>query len=194
MDIQKIAIKLFTDTPEIIDLNPFLSIFARWRHNKSHSAEWVDLADYAHVPKGPGILLIGQQGNLSLDLAEPGSGILWNNKKGLSGSIEDRIIETFRRGITLAHQLTSEIDYPKTFKPRPGFLQLSFNDRLELPNDPNTELLLRSSVNKAMDALLRPKNYKMIQESDSSRRYGFIIHSDSTDSIDQLQDRLDQKD
>ena len=192
MDIQKINIKLFTDGPGVINLDPFLAIFARWRQDESHPAAWVDLADYAHVAKGPGVALVGQQGNLSIDLAEPGPGILWNNKKELDGSIEDRILETFRRGMTLARRLMAEPDYPEAFKPRVGFWELSFNNRLQLPNDPNTDRLLRPAVDAALGSLLGAGSYMIIRQSDSYRRYGFMIHCNAVDCLDTLLEKLER--
>ena len=192
MDIQKITVKLFTDAPAAVNLDPFLSIFGRWRHEESHRAGWVDLADYAHVAKGPGIVLVGRQGSLSLDLAEPGPGILWNNKKELDGSIEDRVLETFRRGMALARRLMAEREYPESFKPRAGFWELSFNDRVELPNDSATDRLLRPAVDAALDSLLGGGSYMIIRQSDAYSRYGFMIHCNGVDCLDGLLGKLER--
>ncbi len=63
------------DAPPDFQLDPFLAIFGRWRQDKTHPAEWVDLADYAHMAEGPGILLAGHQGNFVVDRARPGLGL-----------------------------------------------------------------------------------------------------------------------
>ncbi len=192
MDIQKITFKLFTDAPAAISLDPFLAIFARWRQDESSPADWIDLADYAHVANGPGVALMGRQGNLSLDLAEPGPGIMWNNKKDLGGAIEDRIGETLRRGITLAHRLSTEPEYPASFSPRVGFWELSFNDRLELPNDAATDRLVRHGVEAVLDSLLGAGSYMIVRQSDPYRRYGFMIHCTAVPDLETLLDKLER--
>ena len=88
-------------------------------------------------------MLVGHRGNLALDLADPGPGILYSNKKNLDGAIEDRILETFNRCTELARELIAQPEYPQEFKPRAGFWELTFNDRLDLPNTEATDQLLR---------------------------------------------------
>ena len=186
MNVQKVTLKLFTDEPATVNLTPFIAIFARWRLDKSHSAQWVDLADYAHLAKGPGIVLIGKQGNLAVDFSEPGAGILWSNKKELAGKIEDRILQVMNRSLTLASLLTSEPDYPETFKPRPGFWELSFNDRLEAPNENEVDVILRPHIEAVFDYLFGKDKYSLVRQVDPGRRYGFIIHCDSVHSLNSL--------
>jgi len=191
MDIQKVTLKLFTDEPATVNLDPFLAIFARWRHDRADPAEWVDLADYAHVSKGPGVVLIGQQGNLAIDFSEPGAGILWSNKRHLQGDIEQRIFETFRRTVRLACRLISEPEYPEPFKARVGFWELSFNDRLNLPNNSDTDRMLRAPTEAVLNSLLGSGSYLLIRQSDPNRRYGFVIHCDTLDSLDTLVVKLE---
>lgn len=190
MNVQKITAKLFTDAPADPSLDPFLTIFGRWRHDETHPTGWVDMADYAHVPKGPGIMLVGQRGNLAMDMADPGPGILYSNKKDLEGTIEDRILETFTRCTELARELIAQPEYPEAFKPRAGFWELAFNDRLDLPNTEATDRLLRPAVDRALDELLGAGSYMIIRQSDSSRRYGFIIHCSAVDCLDSLSAKL----
>ena len=190
MDVQKITTKLFTDAPPNPSLDPFLAIFARWGQEKNHPAGWVDMADYAHVRKGPGVMLVGHRGNLALDLADPGPGILYSNKRDLEGTIEDRILEAFSRCTELARELIVQPEYPAAFKPSAGFWELTFNDRLDLPNTETTDRLLRPAVDRALDELLGAGSYMIIRQSDPTRRYGFIIHCSAVDCLEGLSAKL----
>ena len=193
MNVQKVTLKLFTDEPSTLDLTPFLSIFARWRLDKSHSAQWIDLADYAHIAKGPGVILVGNQGNLVVDFAEPGAGILWTNKKELDGKIEDRILQVIKRTLTFASLLTSEPEYPTAFKPKPGFWELSFNDRLEAPNNDGIDATLRPHIESAFNFLFGEGKYVLTRQGDPGRRYGFIIHSETVHSLDSLLPKMKER-
>ena len=189
MKLQKINVKLFTHTGQKIVLDPFLDIFARWREDATHPGRWIDLADYAHVAKGPGIMMIGKQGNLGLDLADPGPGILYANKRDLDGPAEDRVTETFRRCLTLTEALTAEPEYPQELSPRPGFWELSFNDRLETPNTDETDRLLRPAIEATIERLLG-SNHTLIREANPNRRYGFVIHAEGAPTLEAIARRL----
>ena len=186
MNLQKINVKLFVDAPREVRLDAFLPVFARWRENKQHASQWVDMADYAHVPKGPGIMIIGHQGNLAVDLADPGPGILYANKKDLDGDNDKRILDCFRRALRLTQALIEEPEYPGELSPRPGSWQLTFNDRMNAPNTDETENTLRRSVDQALDRLFGRGHHTVLREKDPLLRYGFVIHSDNVDSLDTI--------
>lgn len=192
MNLQKINVKMFTDSGERIRLEPFLDVFARWREDHSHAAAWIDLADYAHVPQGPGVMLIGRRGNLAFDLADPGPGILYANKQDLSGGPAERIRETFRRGLALITALTGEPDYPAELKPRPGFWEVTFNDRLEAPHSAATDGVLAPAVREVAGQLFGTDGSRLIPQPDPGRRYGFAIHSEAAGSLEWVADRLER--
>ncbi|MBI3666821.1 MAG: hypothetical protein HY236_11470, partial [Acidobacteria bacterium] len=91
VDLQKISVKIRTDAPPSLKLDPFLVVFGRWRTDAAHPAQWVDLADYAHMPNGPGIVLVGKLCNFSFDQTGGPTGLLYASKKGLNGPAEDRL-------------------------------------------------------------------------------------------------------
>lgn len=179
MDLQKVNVKLFTDAPERIDLDPLLGVFARWREDAASAAGWIDLADYAHVTTGPGVMLIGTRGNLSLDLGQPGPGLLYANKQGLAGSLEERLWECLRRAFGQFEALLSEREYPDGFSPRWGFWSLTINDRLDFPNDRATDALIRPASVQVWDRVFGAGSYTLLPERDPTERYGLTLHSDS---------------
>jgi hypothetical protein len=186
MNLQKINVKLFLDASGPIDLDPFLAIFARWREQADHPAGWIDLADYAHVERGPGILLIGKQGNLSADLADPGPGILYANKQDLDGDPEERIRTSFRRGVGLIERLLEEPQFPRNLTPRTDFWGLTFNDRLEVPHGDETDRRLRPAVRAVADRLFGPGAYQIVSDPEKTRRYGVTLHSADAPALSAL--------
>jgi hypothetical protein len=190
MNLQKINVKLFLDAPQPVPVDALLPIFARWREDAAHPARWVDMADYAHVPTGPGIMMIGHQGNLALDLADPGPGILWVNKADLEGEIDVRIVEVFRRTLGMVRTLIAESGFPSTLRPRPGFWELVFNDRLVTPHTEETAVVVQPAVEAALNTIFGTDRYTLVSEKDPARRYGFTIHSDTVDSLEAVAARL----
>jgi len=190
IDVQRVAVKVFTNAPPDLQLDPFLRIFGRWRAEKDHPGAWLDLADYAHLPRGPGILLIGKGCNFSFDLAGAAPGVLYVSKKGLAGPLDERLGSVFRVCFDLARRLAAEPEFPAGVQLDTGSLELVFNDRLETPHQAATDRLLRPAVSATLDRLLGRGGYCLTVEPDAGRRYGFSIRAVTAAPVEVLLGRL----
>jgi hypothetical protein len=66
---QRVAAKfLLTDPTVPVQLEPFIGTFHRFIQQGVLDGLLVDVADYSHVPNGPGIVLIGHDVDYGLDL------------------------------------------------------------------------------------------------------------------------------
>ena len=184
-NLQRIQIKIACDAPPGLSLDPFLEIFARWR-KESHPAEWVDLADYAHLPRGPGVVLVGQRCNFSFDLADPGPGILYAAKKGLSGSHAERLGAAFQWCYEFSKRLIAEPEFPKDVRLRTDALELRFNDRLETPNNAPTDAELRPAVEQLLNVVFGSGEYELIPHSEPADCYAFTVHAKKAVPLDTL--------
>jgi hypothetical protein len=188
--LERISIKILTDAPPGLKLDPFLSIFGRWRKETSHPAQWVDLADYAHMPRGPGIVLIGKRANFSFDMGGEVPGVLYASKKDLTGSPEARLSAVFAACLEMSRRLIAEPEFPSGVSLRAGELELIFNDRLETPNTPGTDRVLAPVASAVLDRLFGAGWYRLRPESDPARRYGLSIQAKQAPSLDSLIARL----
>src|SRR4030095_5221476 len=67
--LQRIGVKLFAADGSSVQPREFVPIFHRWIQTQAVANHLlIDVADYAHVPDGPGVLLVAHEGNFSLDL------------------------------------------------------------------------------------------------------------------------------
>jgi len=192
MDLQRVSLKILTDAPVTLNLDPFLVIFSRWRTDANHPAQWVDLADYAHMPRGPGIILIGHRCNFSFDLGTAAPGIQYLSKQGLEGSSEDRLRTVLRDCFALTRSLLGESEFPSSVHLLTGALELAFNDRLETPHTAETDRALQPAVTKVLDRLYGPGKYSVKPEPDAGRRYGFTIAAPEDPGLEVLTARLAQ--
>ena len=188
-DLQRIHVKMLAQAPPGFRLDPFLAIFGRWRQDKNHPAQWVDLADYAHMARGPGILLAGHQGNFAIDLNRPGLGVLYAGKKDFGGSNDERIVEAFRRCLDLAKALVAEPAYPAELQLRPEAWEFCINDRLQFPNNDVTDGMLRPAIEAALNKLFGEGGCDMKRDDDPQLRYGFSIRAASGLTLDTLHQR-----
>lgn len=190
-DLQRIHLKILVDAPAGLSLDPFLAIFGRWRHDKNHPAEWVDLADYAHMAKGPGVMLGGKQCNFCVSTDDPGLGLLYAGKKDFEGPVENRVLEAFRRCIRLSQALAAEPQFPPEMTLNTQSWELFINDRLQFPNTDATDRLLRTPIQAALDELFGAGDYAMTRDTDNKRRYAFSIRAEKPETLNTLLGRAD---
>ena len=188
-NLQRIQIKILSNAPQDLSLEPFIEIFARWRKEK-HPAEWVDLADYAHVPRGPGIVLIGQRCNFAFDTADPAPGILYTAKKGLTGTHPERLHSALQWCLELSQRFVGEPQFPPAVKLRTGALEIRFPDRLETPNTASADDALRPVVQQALDAFYGTGGYALIPQTDPRQCYGFSVQAKQAIPLEALLERV----
>jgi rhodanese-related sulfurtransferase len=134
MTPQRIAVVLrrqrSRSTP--LDLHPFLGIFHRMIQRKSVPGLLIDVADYAHVPDGPGIVLIGHEADYGIDLAGGRAGLLTTRKRLRGVSLADALRVTLQSALAAVSALEAEPEVKLRFALN-GF-ELHILDRLAAEN------------------------------------------------------------
>ena len=108
MELQHINVKLMLATPDEVDLEPLVPVFHSWIEQQAPGDLLLDIADYRHVPAGPGIILIGYQGDLSVDNAQDRLGVRYNRKAELDGDNESRLRQAAIAALTACRRLESD--------------------------------------------------------------------------------------
>ena len=81
MDAHKISAKLFAAS-DAFEPAEFVPVFHRWIQTRSLEDHLlIDVADYAHVPAGPGSLLVASEANIHMDRGENRVGLLYVRKR-----------------------------------------------------------------------------------------------------------------
>ena len=169
--LQRVDVKQLLDTPPNPDIDIFLAIFDRWRQLSDHASDWVDLADYAHMPTGPGILIAGKRDTFAINLNPPGPGLLTSGRGGLSGGLEDRFREAFRRARELNAALLAEPEFPASFRVVEGAWEVFLNDRLRFPNTSDSDRRVR----RALAAALGRAPESLVRHADPGGRLGYSL-------------------
>ncbi len=138
---------------------------------EGHPCDWVDLADYAHMAQGPGILIAGKRDRYAVNLNPPGPGLLTSTQRGLSGSLRERFAEALRRARELNAALASEPEFPADFKTREGCWEIFVNDRLGFPNDDAADALIRPAAAAAFGAAAE----RLARHADPLGRLGYSL-------------------
>jgi hypothetical protein len=136
----KLTIKLFTETDPFAPTE-FIPVFHRWIQNQSLPNHLlIDVADYAHVPAGPGTLIVASEANIHMDRSENRLGLLYVRKQPIPGAttfaeeLRGTLAETFKAAI----KLQAEPEFTSKLKFNTSELSIRLNDRLQAPNDDHT--------------------------------------------------------
>ena len=110
----------------------------------------IDVADYAHVPQGPGVVLIGHQSDYYVDVADNRPGLLYSRKRGFDGDIQGGIDDAFQRALGACRLLEQEASLGFEF--RTDEVLFRVQDRLAAPNEDATYLAYKPALEQAASA------------------------------------------
>ncbi len=137
MDAAKIQIKLFTKPNLDLPAEAFIPVFHTWIKEHRLPELLVDVANYGHVPHGPGVVLIGHGTDYGYDEGEGRRGLLFNRKR-LAPAPEQRLEDSFRRVLHTALLLEKEPALAGKLSFATDEILVRINDRLGAPNDEST--------------------------------------------------------
>ena len=144
--VQHINLKIFVTDATAIDMADAVAVFHRWIKDSVCPEMLIDVADYRHVPAGPGVLLIGHEANYSLDNRENRSGLLYNRKESLNGTFQSRLEQAHCAALTACDRLEQEEVFRGKLKFDRKALEISINDRLLAPNNEETWSALQPEI------------------------------------------------
>src|SRR5215469_15808070 len=96
MKMQHVNVKLLLGSPEGLRLEPLVPIFHEWIERKEMEDLLLDIADYTHVPEGPGVVLIGHQADYSVDNTLGRLGVRYNRKVETEGNNQQAMTQAAR--------------------------------------------------------------------------------------------------
>lgn len=174
MNLQHINVKIFAETaPEGLS-DRMIEVFHRWIQEKKLPELLIDVADYAHVPMGPGILLIGHEADYNMDNAGDQLGLRYNRKDEFSGSNTDRLRQAFQAAAKACQLLESEFDDGSLKFSRNEF-EVSVNDRALAPNTPETFAACKPEIEAFLKETLGDGEYSLEHNSDPRKLFSVTV-------------------
>lgn len=135
----KYDLKIFAEDPSAVELERFIPVFHRWIQAQSLDELLIDVADYRHVPDGPGVMLIAHDAHYAMDLAEGRPGLLYSRRRETHPSrhaiagVEERLRSVLHCALSVCQHLEAESSLQGTLQFRSDELLLRLNDRLVPP-------------------------------------------------------------
>jgi hypothetical protein len=191
MNFQHVNVKLLVENPGDVDLEPLIPVFHSWIENQDGDELLIDVADYAHVPSGPGIVLIGHEGNYSVDNTDNRLGVRYNRKAPLNGGNQENLTQAVRAALTACRRLESEPRLGGKLRFNGHDIEIFLNDRLIAPNDSATRNAADPDFQVFFRKLFRGKEYSMNYGSDPRRLFTALVKAARAASVTELLQALD---
>ncbi len=187
MNAQKLCVKLFLRDPAQMHGVKLVPVFQSWI--QMHAVEdhlAIDVADYEHVPDGPGTVLVTHEANFSLDNGGGRPGLLYQRKQPLPGSFGERLATVFRAVLQGAARLEEN----------PGLAfrtdEISFRiaDRLLAPNIAETFAAVKPELEAFLRKLFGSATFQLEHKASAEKLFEVGIKSATTASVADLLGRL----
>jgi hypothetical protein len=190
MDVTKIAVKLFA-APPAPELREFIPVFHRWI--QTHAIEdhlLIDVADYAHVAAGPGVVLVASEANFYFDLTGNRPGLLYTRKTASPGSFGERLRIAAASCLKAAVLLEQESAFAGRLRFDTNELLIRLNDRLLAPNNEATFTDVKPDIESLAADLYAGSSFKLDRTGKKENLFEVLIKSSGAPATPALSQRL----
>lgn len=188
MSFNRVSAKLFVEDPVAIGPGAaeFIPVFHGWIQRQAVDALPIDVADYGHVPEGPGVLLIGHAADRALDLSEGRPGFAYTTKRQEIVAAADHLALAIAGAVAGAALLEREPALDDAVRFRTDELRLTIFDRLHAPNTPETFELLAPEIAAAFAQVAPGATVETRQIGESDRPFQAAVALDGIDALTDL--------
>ena len=135
MELSRFGLKLFVTDPAAMQERNFVSIFHSWIQKQAvEKHQLIDVHDYSHIHHGPGILLVGHEGNFSTEMGEGIPGLVYFRKQP-AGTFEETLRASLKAILQAAALIEAEPGLEGRVRLRRDEFLFISNDRLLAPNN-----------------------------------------------------------
>lgn len=173
-----------------VDLALAIPVFHRWIQEQALPGLLVDVADYRHVPEGPGVVLVAHEAIYGLDLGGGTLGLLYNRRTRLDAAPAEALPQAFRAALEACRKLEQEPEFGGTLSFEGGVCEVVVNDRALAPNDAATGARLRAELEPLLDRLWGAGSYSVEPLGESRDRLGLSARSSAAHTTADLLARL----
>ena len=190
MDLHKFGIKFLATDAQGIDILELIPIYHRWIQDKALDNLLIDVADYSHVPAGPGVMLIAHEGNYALDETGHERGIVYYSKQKLTGDLPERFAQVAYKALKATQLMSSDADLEGALRVSGTEMQFFANDRLAAPNTAEAYDEIEPEFKRFLDRLYDGAPYTLSREKDPRERLSLRVQAKANVNVDTLLSRL----
>lgn len=178
----EVSVKLFVQDGAGVRLRELIPVFHRWIREDLLSDElMIDVANYEHVPKGPGVVLICDRAHYYFDVRAGRAGLRYRGRREARATGAEAIAGAFGSALRAAALLASDPVLEGRYRFRTDEVEVGIYDRLRAPSDEHTLAAVRPAledvvrdlfgvVPEAIDLTSAPKEPFMVSVKTGSKR------------------------
>lgn len=168
-----------------------IPVFHEWIRARCCGELLLDVADYSHVPGGPGVVLVGHQANYSVSKAGGRTALHYVRKDAPAGGNRARLHQALRAVIEAALRLEVEPALPLKLEFSRTEFELQINDRLLAPNRPETFAALEPELLEYLQPLLGEDVGIRQRQGDARELFAVEVRAARSFKLDELLAALD---
>ncbi|HSH75483.1 MAG TPA: hypothetical protein VLA09_07370 [Longimicrobiales bacterium] len=150
----EVSVKLFVEDPDGVRPGELIPVLHRWIREDLLEGELpIDVANYEHVPKGPGVVLICDKAHYYFDLRGGRAGLRYRGRREARASGRSSVSGAFRAVLLAARLLESDAALGGRYAFETRELEFGIYDRLRAPSDERTLAAVRPDLLAAVSAL-----------------------------------------
>jgi hypothetical protein len=149
----RFAVKVYAATGDALGPHDFIAVFHEWIQKKRLDEVLIDVTDYSHVHRGPGVVLICHDANYSVDRLDGRLGLTFHRKREREGSLADRLRASLRSTLAACRALEEAPALGEQMRFAGGELLFRVNDRLHAPNTDESFRALEPDLRAVCEAL-----------------------------------------
>jgi hypothetical protein len=167
MELQKINVKVFTTEPNKVPLTDFIDIFHGWI--QATDGVYHDVADYSHMQAGPGIVLVADDANVSIDETGNRRGLLYSQKGKLSGSNIEKLSTVLCSALENCQRLEQDPALRGKLRFVGNQVEILVNDRLAAPNTSDAFEEIKPEIDFLARRLYSTTNFTLLRNHEDPR-------------------------
>jgi hypothetical protein len=192
MRLNRTSIKILLKNPKSANNQDLIPVFHSWIQKQAVTDHLlVDVHDYSHVAKGPGLLLYGHEGCFSLDFGQDPAGLVYQRPQRSEASFEDQLTETLRPLLQGCCLLESQTLTGTPFEFKTNQFRIAIQDRLNAPNTEETYRRFRPLLSDFLERTLESDDFTVDHLSDSKQLFSVEVRTNSSSTVTELLSRLE---
>jgi hypothetical protein len=177
MDLQHVNVRLYLEGDQNVVLEALIPVFHSWIQDQICEELLIDVADYRHVYRGPGVVLVGHEANYSVDNVDDRLGLRYNRKAMLGGTNQYRFKQALRAALVGCERLESDPRLEGKVRFNRREMELFINDRLLAPNLWETYKILKPELDAFFQEVLRDNGYCLKHTGDGRQLFSVAVQS-----------------
>jgi len=191
MQAKRVDVKLYVDASSQAAVSELVTVFHGFIQRSVITDEVViDVADYSHVPSGPGVMLLCHEGQYGFEQQKGRTGLFYSQRRAKVDGFKSALVYSLRHALRMASLLEKDDALKGRLKWNGQELMLRINDRLHAPNTASTWKDAEPVVRGVLDQLYAGASYSVEPGPPSPELFTLHVKASAPASVDTLLARL----